>query len=199
MSPVEMVLASTSTYRAELLQRLQIPFSQLNPDYKEVPEPTESPMATALRHATGKATSLLRDTMTDRTVICGSDQVAVCANQVLHKPGAKSRAVEQLLQCSGQWVEFHTAIALIRPGTGTFAAGESYRVKFRELRASEVETYVSLDNPIYSAGSIKAESLGVSLLEHGEGRDVTTLYGLPLMLLCDGLLELNLTLADFRE
>ena len=199
MPDAELVLASTSQYRAELLSRLMIPVQQANPSYIEAPlSATESAAQTAERHALGKARSCLTKNMSGNVVICGSDQVAVCEGQRLHKPGNANNAINQLQSCSNHWVEFTTAVALIRPGFDEFLSSETYRIKFRSLSLQDIETYVTLDNPIYSAGSIKAEGLGISLLTDAIGRDVTTLYGLPMMLLCRGITRLGLSLDAFR-
>ena len=107
--------------------------------------------------------------------------------------------MEQLAACSGQWVEFTTGLCLQRREKAEFIETESYAIRFRQLSATEIETYVTLDEPFYSAGSIKAESLGVSLLAEARGRDINTLYGLPLMLFCDALGDLGLSLSDFRQ
>ena len=197
MVRVKLVLASTSPYRAALLETLKVPFQQLEPDYTESVDGPATPAETASRHAQGKA--LGAPALGESTLVCGADQVAVCNGTVLHKPGNAQRAASQLAACSGHWVEFTTGLCLQRAGQVVFLETESYAVRFRQLTPVEIDTYIGLDEPFHSAGSIKAESLGVSLLSDSRGRDINTLYGLPLMLFCDALASLGLSLPDFRD
>lgn len=184
-----LILASTSSYRRALLDRLQIPFEQVKPDYIEQEEPSESPTHMALRQAEGKARSISPDA--ENYIVIGSDQVAHIGEEKFGKPGDKTNALRQIARFQGKWVTFTTAICLMTSQGPPRNAVESYAIKFRSLSDDEIERYLDRDQPYDCAGSIKVESLGITLLEDAKGRDITTLYGLPLMLLREELYALQ--------
>ena len=179
---MKLVLASTSSYRQMLLERLSIPFELARPDTDETPLPGEPPATTAERLAAEKARAVA--TAWPDALIIGSDQVAYLGDQVFGKPGTESRAVAQLQQMSGQTVVFHTALALLNTRSGRLqTAGIPTRVRFRTLTEAEIRRYVAKEQPLDCAGSAKSEGLGISLLEALSGDDPTALIGLPLIAL----------------
>ena len=179
---MKLVLASTSSYRQMLLERLSIPFELARPDTDETPLPGEPPATTAERLAAEKARAVA--TAWPDALIIGSDQVACLGDQVFGKPGTESRAVAQLQQMNGQTVVFHTALALLNTRSGRLqTAGIPTRVRFRTLTEAEIRRYVAKEQPLDCAGSAKSEGLGISLLEALSGDDPTALIGLPLIAL----------------
>lgn len=180
---MQLVLASSSPYRKELLTRLGLPFLSISPDIDETPFAQEQGTALATRLALAKAQALAPQ-FPDALII-GSDQVCVRGNTLAGKPGSREAAREQLAASSGRWVEFHTALVLLDTRTGTHQiAHEVYRVKFRPLSAEEIDTYLDREQPYDCAGSFKAEGLGIALFERMEGGDFHSLIGLPLIALC---------------
>lgn len=175
-----LILASTSSYRRALLERLRVPFECVAPDADEVRQPGESPDVMALRLARLKAEAVLARYPT--AVVIGSDQVAVRGDAVLGKPGTVERCREQLRQSSGHEVVFLTAVHVADGATGR---AESHLdrtiVKFRDLTAAEIERYIAADQPLDCAGGFKAESLGIALFDRIESGDPTGLTGLPLI------------------
>ena len=179
---MKLVLASTSSYRQMLLERLSIPFELARPDTDETPLPGEPPATTAERLAAEKARAVAA--AWPDALIIGSDQVAYLGDQVFGKPGTESRAVAQLQQMSGQTVVFHTALALLNTRSGRLqTAGIPTRVRFRTLTEAEIRRYVAKEQPLDCAGSAKSEGLGIALLEALSGDDPTALIGLPLIAL----------------
>ena len=179
---MKLVLASTSSYRQMLLERLSIPFELARPDTDETPLPGEPPATTAERLAAEKARAVA--TAWPDALIIGSDQVAYLGDRVFGKPGTESRAIAQLQQMSGQTVVFHTALALLNTRSGRLqTAGIPTRVRFRTLTEAEIRRYVAKEQPLDCAGSAKSEGLGISLLEALSGDDPTALIGLPLIAL----------------
>ncbi len=178
-----MILASTSRYRRELLQRLRLPFEAVAPHTDETALPDETPSALALRLALAKAEAVARQH--PHAVVIGSDQVADLDGWALGKPGTHERAVAQLRLLSGRQAVFQTAVAVVRKDTG-FAQVElaSVRVGFRSLTAAEIEHYLQLEQPYDCAGSAKCETLGIALLTHIHSDDPTALVGLPLIRSC---------------
>lgn len=180
------LLASQSPYRRELLGRLLGTFESLAPNVDESPLPGESPEQLAQRLARLKASAGAAGAA--GKVVIGSDQVAALGTQILGKPGTAERAVKQLLQCSGQVVEFHTAVCVLGPGSGDpLQHIDTTRVHFRRLTEVEARHYVEADQPLDCAGSFKAERRGVILLEHIDSRDPTAIQGLPLIWLAGAL------------
>jgi len=179
-----LVLASTSPYRAELLRRLGLPFETARPSFDETPLPGETPEASALRLAIGKARSVAAQF--SGALVIGSDQVAFGAGRRLDKPGGHDAAVRQLEALSGQCAEFHTAVALIdAPKDGVQARVVGCKVHFRSLDRARIEAYLCREQPYDCAGSAKAEGLGIALIARIETDDPTSLIGLPLIALTE--------------
>lgn len=187
MTPL--ILASTSSYRKELLQRLQIPFTQIAPDFEEIPAQGEAPLEMVVRYAIGKAQSVQKD-LDRHSLIIGSDQVALLQggssnnwqDAILDKPMNHANAVQQLSRCSGGAVLFHTALCLLNSATHSIQTSVvDYRVSFRHLSAGEVDSYLHKDTPYDCAGSFRAEGLGIALFREMAGKDPTSLIGLPLI------------------
>ena len=174
------ILASTSTYRRELLARLRLPFEAVAPGCDEHRQPDEPAQALALRLAQLKA-----ETVAARhpgSVVSGSDQVAVRGTEILGKPGTVERCTAQLLQSSGHEVVFLTAVHVV---DGRNVRAESHVdhtvVRFRTLGVDEIARYIAADAPLDCAGGFKAESLGIGLFDRIESSDPTALTGLPLI------------------
>ncbi|WP_018865070.1 nucleoside triphosphate pyrophosphatase [Thioalkalivibrio sp. ARh3] len=179
----EIVLASTSPYRAQLLQRLHLPFATAAPQVDETRLPDEDAAALVQRLAEAKARAV-GDTHPGALII-GSDQSASHQGHILGKPGNPERAREQLASLSGGTVTFHTGLCLLDAASGQARVEDvEYIVTFRQLSDTEIRAYVALDDPVDCAGSFKSEGLGVSLFERMGGSDPTALVGLPLIRLC---------------
>ena len=191
MLPAALILGSTSRYRRELLARLRVPFECAPPDVDETPLAAERPADLALRLALEKARNVAM--RYPAAVVIGSDQVADLAGEPIGKPGTHDRAVAQLTRMSGQTVVFQTAVAVVRPSTGfEGSALASVRVRFRDLRAQEIEHYLRLEQPYDCAGSAKCETLGIALLDSIDSDDPTALIGLPLIRTCSLLRDAGL-------
>lgn len=184
MVPLPLVLASTSRYRRELLQRLHLPFDTVSPEVDESALPGEMPAALAQRLALAKARAVAR--LRPHAVVIGSDQVAELDGQAIGKPGDHERARQQLQRMSGRHVLFHTAVAVVHVSAG-FERTQLARVavRFRSLGAAEIEHYLRREEPYDCAGSAKCETSGIALLEAIESDDPTALVGLPLIRTCE--------------
>ncbi|WP_054893068.1 MULTISPECIES: nucleoside triphosphate pyrophosphatase [unclassified Pseudomonas] len=179
-----LLLASSSPYRRELLQRLRLPFTWASPDIDEGRNAEEPATELVRRLARQKAEALANSH--SQHLIIGSDQVAVLGEQILGKPHTFERACEQLLAASGQQVTFLTGLALLNSSTGQCQVDcIPFTVTLRELDRERVERYVHAEQPLDCAGSFKAEGLGVTLFQSTQGCDATSLIGLPLIRLVD--------------
>ena len=178
-----LILASTSRYRRELLERLRLPFRVESPEVDETPLPGERPADLAQRLALAKARTVSakhRD-----AVVIGSDQVADLDGVPIGKPGTHEGAVEQLRAMSGRSIVFQTAVAVVCEATGfAGAALVPVTVRFRKLGEAEIEHYLRTEQPYDCAGSAKSETLGIALLDAIESDDPSALVGLPLIRTC---------------
>ncbi|WP_371816900.1 Maf family nucleotide pyrophosphatase [Polynucleobacter sp. MG-Unter2-18] len=184
-SAKKLILASTSVYRLELLERLRIPFDVISPKVDETPLPGENTLALALRLAKAKAAAVAKDH--PAAWVIGSDQVADLCGAAIGKPGNFERAMAQLQLMRGATVTFQTALCLMH-GSEETTINVPTEVTFRKLADDVLEAYLHAEEPYDCAGSAKSEGLGISLLESIKSDDPTALIGLPLIAL-SGLLR----------
>lgn len=185
-----LILASTSRYRAQLLERLGLPFDVMAPGVEESPLLREVPLERAQRLALAKATAV--STLHPDATVIGSDQVAVCKGEVLGKPGDARECREQLQRLSGSTAIFHTALAVLDGARqATVQVVDTTTVYFRALEPREIERYVEIDRPLDCAGSFKSEALGIALFTRIVSEDPTALIGLPLIALARALRQVG--------
>ena len=182
-TPRQLILASTSVYRRQLLERLHLRFDVVPSHGDETPQPGETPARIACRLALAKAESVASSH--PEAIVIGSDQVADLNGQALGKPGTHARAVTQLQTMRGQTVVFQTAVSVVCRASG-FAQTElaQVRVSFRNLSDGQIEAYLHAERPYDCAGSAKSEGLGIALLERIDNDDPSALVGLPLIRTC---------------
>lgn len=180
----QIVLASTSRYRRELLGRLGLPFEVAAPGVDESALPNEAPQHTARRLAEAKARAVAA--RFPQAIVIGSDQVAVLEGLPLGKPGDHANALRQLKSMRGKEVVFHTALCVLR------AAGDAvqtrvvpFYVRFRDYSDAQIERYLEREQPYDCAGSARAEGLGIALIAGMRGDDPNALIGLPLIALTE--------------
>ncbi|OOV88260.1 Maf family protein [Oceanospirillum linum] len=190
-----LVLASTSFYRKQLLEKLGLPFIQAAPNIDESPLDQESASTLVERLAREKALALTENH--PNSLIIGSDQAATFDGRIIGKPHTKDNAQKQLKGFSGQKITFYTGLALHNTATGeTKSLVEPFHVYFRKLSDQHIARYIEKENPLDCAGSFKSEGMGVALFEKLEGRDPNTLIGLPLIALCDLLHDFGISPLD---
>ena len=186
------VLASTSPYRKELLQRIGIDFKTIAPDVDESSLPGETPENLVKRLAESKARVIGK---TCQALIIGSDQVAASGDEILGKPGTHENAVVQLRKLSGKLVTFQTGLCLLNSTSNEMQVDNiPFRVQFRKLDEQQIERYLRADQPYNCAGSFKSEGLGITLFERMDGDDPTALIGLPLIRLTSMLMQAGVVL-----
>jgi septum formation protein len=177
-----LILASSSLYRRELLQRLQIPFNSISPHVDEAIVDGEQPQETALRLAQEKAKKVGSEY--PHALIIGCDQVATLNGVQLGKPLNHNNATQQLRMMRGQEVAFYSAVCLFNAETGNMQSEVvPYFVKFRSLTDAQIECYLTKEQPYHCAGSAKSEGLGIALIARMTGDDPNALIGLPLIVL----------------
>ncbi|MBZ5709799.1 Maf family protein [Nannocystis pusilla] len=180
-----LVLASTSRYRRDLLARLEVPFISAAPAFDERAEDARfgelGAEAFALRLAMGKARSL-RDEHPDAWIL-GADQVAVGpGGELLHKPGSEERAIAQLMRLSGAVFRLVTGVVLLDASGGDArTAVDVQTLTMRSYGEEEAATYVRRHRPLDCAGSFRIEDAGIKLFTRIDGADFTGIIGLPLI------------------
>lgn len=173
-----LILASSSRYRKRMLERFGIPFTIQSPSIDESPKPGETPINLAMRLAIEKAQTISQQF--PGTVVIGSDQVATLGTEPIGKPGSFVKAQQQLRLLSRQHVQFHSALA-VTDGTRLLHANVITHCYFRQLTEAEIEHYLTVEQPFDTAGSAKAEALGITLMDKMSSDDPTAIIGLPLI------------------
>ena len=186
-----LILASSSRYRKELLERLRLSFLTISPDIDESPLSGEPPRDMALRLSLAKARAVIAQN--PGSIVIGSDQAASLHGRPVGKPGCVQAARDQLQALSGQTVVFHTALTVISPDLVQTAEVPT-SCEFRTLSAAAIERYIA--NPLDTAGSAKAESLGIALMRSMQSDDPTAIIGLPLITLTRMLAGIGLDPLD---
>ena len=181
------ILASSSPFRKELLERLNIPFECHSPEVDESMQSGEIAEAYVCRLARQKAQTIANQF--PEAVIIGSDQCALLEDQILGKPGDHNNALKQLKAAQGKSVIFHTGLCVMQASSGFSETDDiQFQVKFRNLNDQQLSHYLEVEQPYQCAGSFKSEGYGAALLDHMQGDDPTALIGLPLIRLV-GMLE----------
>jgi septum formation protein len=187
----QLILASSSPYRKELLQRLLLDFEVFSPDIDESQHADERPEQTALRLAQLKAKKIAENH--PEAIIIGCDQVATLDGMQLGKPGNHENATKQLRMMRGKKVTFHSALCLYNALTKRMQAEVvPYVVEFRNVSDEQIDRYLSTEKPYNCAGSAKSEGLGIALISAMHGEDPNALIGLPLIKLISMLTAENI-------
>ncbi|WP_427979131.1 Maf family protein [Agarivorans sp.] len=182
-----LILASSSPFRKQVLEKVTPHFSSFSPDIDESPQKDESAQQLVVRLAEQKA--LAGAASYPQHLIIGSDQVCCIDGEIVGKPGNHVNAVKQLSRASGKTIMFYTGLALYNSQTQHMESlVDTFEVGFRELSPSLIERYLNSEQPYNCAGSFKSEGSGIVLFKYLRGDDPNTLIGLPLIKLC-GLLE----------
>ncbi len=193
MTVGSLILASTSIYRRQLLDRLGLPYTVVSPATDESPLPDETPAALACRLARAKADTVA--SQYPHAWVIGSDQVAEGDGKAVGKPGDHAGAREQLRAASGRWLRFHTAVCLRCVASGVASLHcDLTEVMFRAIDDDGIERYLHAERPYDCAGSFKSEGLGIALFESIRSEDPTALIGLPLIALAGMLREAGFAL-----
>ena len=190
----QLILASTSKYRKELVSRWRVPFSCASPEVDETPREGETPLLLAQRLALAKAQAIAK--LHPMAFVMGSDQVLDLNGEPLGKPHTHANAVAMLRRMSGKTMQFITAVAVVH-GDAVQTGIDTVTVTIKPLTDAHIETYLQLDQPYDCAGSCKSESLGIALCDRIDSIDPTSQIGLPLMLTQRLLAKLGYEVLDY--
>lgn len=176
----EIILASSSPFRKQLLDRLQLDYSCQSPDIDESQLAGECASDYVCRLARAKAQIISRQQ--PQALVIGSDQCALLDGQILGKPGTHEIALQQLKQAQGKIVVFHTAVCVMRQADAYSALEEVlFEVHFRNLEDAQLDHYLRVEQPYNCAGSFKSEGYGACLFSKMKGDDPSAIIGLPLL------------------
>ena len=186
----KLVLASSSPFRKELLNKLFSDFDCSSPNIDESAKENESPLNLSKRLAFEKANALA--SKYPNHLIIGSDQVAMLGNKQLTKPGSHENCVKQLTLSSGKSITFYTSLCVLDSKSNHSATDlDICKVYMKNLSLEQIEDYVSRDKPYGCAAAFKSEGLGIALFEKIEANDPNALVGLPLIRLINLLDEMQ--------
>lgn len=186
-----LILASSSPYRKELLERLHLEFECISPNIDESSLKNELPHDYVQRLAIEKAAEIGKSY--PGSLIIGSDQCCVNDHTILGKPKDYDHAIQQLSAASGRCIKFLTGVSIQHPQSGWHREWvDTFTVEFRKLSRDEIERYLEIEQPFNCAGSFKSEKLGISLCQSMRGDDPTALIGLPLIQVTQCLREFGL-------
>ena len=194
----QLILGSSSPFRAELLNKLDLSFIQVSPDIDETAVAGEKPAALVERLAKNKALEIAKTH--PEALIIGSDQVAVIDEDILGKPGNHQNAMAQLKRAAGREVCFLTGLAVLNAKTGHMqSVVEPFKVHFRTLTDNQIDFYLKKEQPYQCAGSFKSEGFGISLFSKLVGDDPNTLIGLPLIRLVEMLRQEGVDVLQLNQ
>jgi MAF protein len=197
-SPMKIILASSSSYRQSILEKLHVPFSYVAPNIDESSVLNETITQQVERLAKDKALTIANQKAHSDSYVIGSDQLASFNGQVIGKPGNFAIAKQQLSMFSGQTVRFHTGLCLAHSMNNQLSyLVETFDVTFKTLTETQISTYLQIEQPYDCAGSFKCEGLGIALFESLNGRDPNTLIGLPLIALMDLFSSMGVDLFEY--
>ena len=173
-----LILASSSPRRAELLKQIGLNFQIMVCDVDETPLPGMSPPELVEILAERKAAAVARNLHDG--IVLGADTVVVWHGQVLGKPRSEEEAFGMLVKLQGSAHDVYTGVALIDVSSGKILVGhEKTRVFFRTMEEEEIRRYVASGEPLDKAGAYGVQGLAAIFINRLEGC-YTNVVGLPL-------------------
>ena len=186
------ILASSSKFRKQLLSKLRIPFKCISPDIDESRLKNESVSSYVKRLSIEKARKV--GASCRNSIIIGSDEVADLDGTILGKPITKEKAKKQLKMLSGNKVVFRTGLCVLNSKTNKYYASvNNYNIYFNDLTNNTINSYLSKDDVLKCAASIRIEGLAINLIKKMNGKDPSSIMGLPLIKLIDYLDKFNIS------
>ncbi|MBD3648200.1 MAG: septum formation inhibitor Maf [Pseudomonadales bacterium] len=193
---IDLVLASSSPRRADLLRQINLSFRVVTPEVSEAWEPGEDATDYVTRLAAHKAEAV-RDSLEDNPVIIGADTVVVLDNRILGKPVDMEDAVTMLMNLSGRRHSVITGVSLVQ-GTSTWTGSTETIVTFRDLTIEECRRYWETGEPRDKAGAYGIQGLGAIFVASIEG-SYSNVVGLPLAETAHGLLQFGIDCLDEKN
>ena len=188
---MKVILASSSKFRRQLLDKLNISFKCISPDIDEKRLKNETVKDYVKRLSIEKASKIACSNQ--KSIIIGSDEVADLKGRIIGKPITKKNAKKQLRMLSGNKVVFRTGLCVLNSETGKYYASvNNYNIFFKDLNDSIINKYLESDDVLKCAASIRIEGLAINLVRKMNGADPSSIMGLPLIKLIDYLARFNI-------
>jgi septum formation protein len=176
----QLILASTSPYRQEILTQAGLEFKSIAPlcDEEKLKDPSLSAIQLTSKLAKHKAESLKNQFPND--IIIGSDQVLEFEGKIYGKPHNRKNTITQLTLLNGKKHSLVTAVYILGPNKKEFSHTDITVLKMKNLSKEEIEDYVDWEQPFDCAGGYKIEKRGISLFDSIETHDFNSIKGLPI-------------------
>lgn len=187
MPKVDVVLASSSPRRRELLALVGIPHVVIAADIDETPQPDEAPAALVTRLAREKARRVTQGA--PHALVVAADTVVVLDGEILGKPASVADAERTIARLSGRTHTVATGIACAFNGR-LVSDVEQVAVTFRRLDADEIRAYVATGEPMDKAGSYGIQGFGATIVQRIDG-DYFAVMGLSLVRMLELMRELG--------
>ncbi len=188
---MKVILASSSKFRKQLLDKLNISFKCISPDIDEKRLSNEAVKDYVKRLSIEKASKIACSNQ--KSIIIGSDEVADLKGRIIGKPITKKNAKKQLRMLSGNKVVFRTGLCVLNSETGKYYASvNNYNIFFKDLNDNIINKYLESDDVLKCAASIRIEGLAINLVRKMNGADPSSIMGLPLIKLIDYLARFNI-------
>lgn len=194
---MNLILASASPRRRELLTQIGVSFVVEVSDVEEVIDSSLSPELQVQSLARQKAEAVASN-HTDGIVL-GADTIVVADGKILGKPHDETEAKTMLASLSGGWHQVMTAIAFVDAGNkNTWTSTEITDVKFRNLTDDDIAAYVATGESMDKAGAYGIQGYGALLVERIEGC-YNNVVGLPLQQVASGLRNWGINLYAYQD
>ena len=171
---MDLILASASPRRKELLSLFHIPFTDRVADIDETMDPTKAPYDEVARVSRLKAEAVARE---EGDIVIAADTIVVCAGKVLGKPRDEEEAVRMLTLLSGRDHQVMTGCTVLT-GSGSRTFTEVTDLHFRPLSEAEIRRYVASGEPMDKAGAYGIQG-GAALFCQRMTGDYYNVMGLP--------------------
>jgi septum formation protein len=186
----EIILASTSPRRKEILSLLGLPFKIASPKFEETLTDRHAAKEVA-SFAEGKARSVEKEF--PHAIIIGSDTLIDDQGEKIGKPLNRDDAKRILAQLQGRPHRICTAVALIDPKSNASRIETvGVEIMMREMSLPEIESYVATEEPLDKAGAYSLQGKGRRFISKLEG-DYLAAVGLPLLPVVDFLKDLGIS------
>jgi septum formation protein len=179
MPKPELILASRSPRREQILRMLGVEFTVQSPDYEEINPPGMDPKLVPEHLARGKAASMTG--LGPDTLVLGSDTVVLLGDRIMGKPDGAAGALEMLTALNGRTHQVVTGVALAREGRILESGATLTEVTFARLSPEALREYAASEEPLDKAGAYAIQGHGARLVEKVNGCFYNVM-GLPIQL-----------------
>ncbi len=176
----EIILASGSPRRRELLTQAGLHFTVMTADVDETPTETEpKDVVEELSRRKAEAVAAIQHTIKEKATIVAADTIVAYRGEILGKPGDEEDAIRMLMKLSGETHQVFTGVTLLLPEGRRITFSNETHVCFYPLTEAEIRDYVATGEPLDKAGAYGIQGRGARLVESIRG-DYNNVVGFPL-------------------